>query len=607
MARYRKGINRVTTETALSQARSALESGRSFAKAAMPEEIANSWQRCRSLGLDPRAAPEEAVVSHRELTAARQARDQLMRIVRPELELLSSQIAGTNFMCAFADETGVVLDAIMDPEFSASDCARAIRPGSVWREELRGTNALGLALHRGRTSLVTGGEHFFACHVAVSCVSAPIFASDGTIAGLLDASSEVAERQVHTAALVNLAATNIENRLFAEAHRGDIILQFHPRAEYLPTQSVGMIALDQAGRITGANRASARMLPAAGFATAKRFGDLFREDFQSLLRKLVQGEIVRLSEWMNAGFFARLHPVVPPERVAGQGVFLSAPARVRKARRHRGLVWDDDLVRDALRVASRAMAMGQPVCILGAPGTGKTAFAEVIHGQARPDAPLIVIDCRRLADGWGAGDLGPFSPSSRGPDGGGTLVLENGASLAGRHAQDLGDLLKDLRQGGDDWSVLATDGGGQDTERLRSLAGMTMLTVALPDLAARTDFDKIARAMLADLSPDHTLSTRALRLLAEMDRPGNLADLRDHLRVLAATCPTGVIRDGHVAQVFPPQDRTARACPKCEDTPIRRQRCLEIRRMFRECQCNTALTARRLGVSRNTVYAHLKD
>lgn len=609
------GISRVTTEAALSQARGSLESGGSIAQSVLPEEIASSWHRCREMGLDPCSAPVDAVVSHHELIALRKSNERLMEIVRPELELLSLQIAGTNFMCAFADGNGVVLDAIMDSEFTASDCARSVRPGSVWREDLRGTNALGLSLYTGQASKVTGGEHFFACHGAVSCVSVPVFASDGSIVGLLDASSQVAERQAHTAALVNLSATNIENRLFVAAHRGDYILQFHPRAEYLPTQSVGMIAVDEAGRITGANRASARMLSGAGIASAQRFADLFRGNFRNVLNKLVCGEIVRLSDWLDSGYFARLHPTVPrrPEPETGKGVAPSALTELRKAPRRRALVWDDEVTRGALGVACRAATLGQPVCIRGAPGTGKTALAEAVHGQVLPDAPLISIDCRRLRSDIRSGAGQVFQPSESGDvwDSGGVLVLESFASLDRRGAQQLELLLDSLLDGAEDrrWCVLATDRGVHEEakERVPQLAGLKMLAVDLPHLAARTDFDKIARAMLADLSPNHQLSKKALKMLADMDRPENLSDLRHHLQVMVASCPMGVLRDTQVARLFPSRKLVTRACPKCENTPIQRQRCLEIRRTFQTCQHNIARTARRLGVSRNTVYAHLKN
>ena len=62
----------------------------------------------------------------------------------PELELLYNQIAGTNFMVAYADSEGVVINALRDEDFKNSDAGKAVIPGSIWTEQYRGTNALGL-------------------------------------------------------------------------------------------------------------------------------------------------------------------------------------------------------------------------------------------------------------------------------------------------------------------------------------------------------------------------------------------------------------------------------------------------------------------------------
>jgi len=37
---------------------------------------------------------------------------------------------------------------------------------------------------------------------------------------------------------------------------------------------------------------------------------------------------------------------------------------------------------------------------------------------------------------------------------------------------------------------------------------------------------------------------------------------------------------------------------------VKEVKCLEIRKVMRECNGNVALASRQLGVSRNTVYAH---
>ena len=91
-------------ETAFEKARNALELRGKFAYGAVPEPIADSWRRCIRLGLDPVSKPEECVVSYSDLFQRREKLDLVLRLVRPELELLSAQIAGSNFLlirCCF--------------------------------------------------------------------------------------------------------------------------------------------------------------------------------------------------------------------------------------------------------------------------------------------------------------------------------------------------------------------------------------------------------------------------------------------------------------------------------------------------------------------------
>ncbi|MDW3224331.1 MAG: helix-turn-helix domain-containing protein [Paracoccaceae bacterium] len=602
----------------LLHARAALESGDAIDHSATPENIAHSWQRCREMGLDPGAMPEDAVVSSEALRTILQDRQRFIHLVRPELELLSTQIAGTNFMCAFADENGVVLDTIMDAEFSDSDCARSVVTGSVWSEDVRGTNALGLALSTGRTSMVTGAEHYFGCHSAVACVATPIRGSDGRIVGLLDASSELAERQYHTRALINLAATNIENRLFAQAHWRDIILQFHPRDEYLATQSAGLIAFDEAGRITGANRNAIQFLSPQEDEVAERFDALFRGDFGTNLRTLEEVGTTRLWDRLGSAFFARLHPESPQRpgrttRAFSGGRRVESPlARRTELREHR-FVFDDEMARECRRVAISAATLGQPICLRGAAGTGKTALAEAVHHHLNSDAPLIVLDCRDLRGARHDRVLEDILAQA--PDAltgsGGTLVLEAMSAIPKEADAYLDRLLSTLRDAptAQPWCIVATQRtrpneiGGQVVAQ----ASETFLAVDLPLLADRTDFDKIARSLLTAISPQHKLSKKALKALSEMDRPANLRDLRHHLRLLAASFPSGVLRDVQLDRVFPSLQRQTKACGRCNDAPIRRRRCIGIRQTVSACQGNVALASRRLGVSRNTVYAHLKD
>ena len=108
-------------------------------------EISDSWGRCILNGLDPFKGPKKSVISSQELDQIREEKEDLRKIVIPELELLYSQVAGTNFMVAFSDNEGLVLDTIYDKTCLQTDVGKSVIPGSIWAEKICGTNGLGLA------------------------------------------------------------------------------------------------------------------------------------------------------------------------------------------------------------------------------------------------------------------------------------------------------------------------------------------------------------------------------------------------------------------------------------------------------------------------------
>lgn len=147
------------------------------------------------------------------------------------MQILYSQIAGSDFMIALADSDAVVLDTISDQRFAESTAGRTIIPGSTWDEATRGTNALGVVVTERQPAAVYGREHYFACHGDLSCMAAPICDSDGRMLGLLDASCANDARQQHTHVLVRMAASQIENGLIYQEREGEFIFAFHPRME----------------------------------------------------------------------------------------------------------------------------------------------------------------------------------------------------------------------------------------------------------------------------------------------------------------------------------------------------------------------------------------
>ena len=94
----------------------------------MGSEISESWSRCITNGLDPFKGPKKSVVSSQQLGQIRDEKEDLRKIVIPELELLYSQVAGTNFMVAFSDNEGLVLDTIYDKSCLQTDVGKSVIP-----------------------------------------------------------------------------------------------------------------------------------------------------------------------------------------------------------------------------------------------------------------------------------------------------------------------------------------------------------------------------------------------------------------------------------------------------------------------------------------------
>ena len=215
---------------------------------------------------------------------------------------------------------------------------------------------------------------------------------------MLDASSEVAARQHHTLALVNLAAQNVENRLFVDDHRGDYIIQFHPRQEYLQTQNVGMIAFNQEGQITGANRRSSELLTGIILTSTPTYQDVFKGQFRILIDRIGKGEVVQIRDWLQAGYFARLRLTHSANsKLSKTQIFLPADPiyRLHKTTEESttGRIFTDEALRHNLRLGKKSAQQGMPVMIFGGPGTGKNSIAEEIHEQLHPDENFVLVDC----------------------------------------------------------------------------------------------------------------------------------------------------------------------------------------------------------------------
>lgn len=141
--------------------------------------IAHAHQRSAAFGLRPHEQADLTPVDAGALAWSVARNAALCAHARPVMETLSAQIAGTQSMVVLTDASGIVLHALGDDEFMGRAARVALRPGAVWSERSKGTNAVGTALAMGEALQVTGPQHFLHVNQFLACSCAPILDPQG--------------------------------------------------------------------------------------------------------------------------------------------------------------------------------------------------------------------------------------------------------------------------------------------------------------------------------------------------------------------------------------------------------------------------------------------
>jgi len=612
----------------IDRARAALERGDRFPAGTLSPAVADSWLRCRDLGLDPRATPQGGVIAFAEVNRQREANAALRRLALAEMQLLHSQIAGSNFMIALGDADGVVLDTISDQRFSDSAAGRSIIPGSIWNESDRGTNALGLAALRREPVAIYGREHYFSCHGHLSCMAAPILDSGGRVLGLLDASCSEEARQQHTHALVRMAASQIENGMIFQERAESFIFAFHPRMEYLDTLSAGLLAVSRDGEVLSLNRPATSLLAGLSTALGVHFDALFEAGFGAAMDGLLNGGVIRIRDRAGSGVFMVCRQIgqrgtmETPRRTGTVPALVASPDTPN-------FVCEDHALKRATAELAEVVALRMPVHVAGETGTGKELMARHVHALSGRQGEFVALNCGAVPEALFIAEIfgherGAFTNArAEGAPGlartadRGTLFLDEVADIPLSAQTALLRFLDsmELRAVGgqkthkvDVQIVSATNRNLEELVASRAfradlLYRLNAYTIRLPPLRARSDFALVVQHLMEKIAPGTAITDAAIARLSLRDWPGNIRELHSVLQRALVRRHLEFVDEGCFAEQ---EDAAEDCCEECRSQPLSRHRCREIRNAFRATGDNVSKTARLLGLSRTTVYKHVR-
>jgi transcriptional regulator of acetoin/glycerol metabolism len=612
--------------------------------------VAASWQRSKNhrVTIDRARAP---LVADAELFRHRSKHASLRHAARCALENSKTFLSDANSIMILTDPTGLIIDTQGDDRVIDAGRSVHLEHGGRWSEADIGTNAIGAAIAESKPVQIRGAEHFCSKVQRWTCAAVPVHdPTDGELLGVVDISGPASTFNPQSLALAVSVGHHVESVLAQSVRqdREELLCRFLAKRSLWVNDEC--IVLDRRGVIL---HATERALSALrnnrhGFddgAPTRFLKTLPFDEWPVKLKELLPNasfDFVK-SETSGIGAIMVLHarrrlPSADRDVQKLKPAFerhetfsrprkdlTSGPQHLQDdvGSTNSSFIARDPTVRAIVRQVETAAARKMPILIRGETGTGKEQLARHAHAASGRTGAFVPVNCTALPESLIEAELfgyadGAFTGARRG----GAIGLVKEADGGTLFLDEIGDmpvalqavLLRLL----DDWTVRPVGGVRAKVDvflvsatnasldkaiaegRFRSdlLYRLNTLEVTLPRLRDRVDFDAIVHHLLGAIDPNCEITSATIARLATRPWPGNIRELRNVLARFTLAASDGFIDEAGVEATI------NQASPTTPGSlhDIQRARILVV---YAETAGNISETARRLGVSRNTIYRAL--
>lgn len=596
--------------------------------------VQTSWQRCRAFGLDHQSAPAFDQLPAAGIARLLDSHHSLVQTTHQEvLPYYENILSNSNCLIMLADNQGQVLTSWGTQRFIEPSLARGFQAGASWMERSSGTNAIGTALACEQAVHIEHDEHFLKANRFMTGSAAPIFDAERKVIAVLDVSSDSYLPPSHTLGMVKMMSQTVENRLILNLFHGQHFqLTFNTGLNNLDSQWAGLLIFDESGQVLSANRRADNLL---GVRLSRvSVESLFKVSLLELINQ-PEGLPFALQTSGRNRFQCLLKR--PKQTPVQARVFVAedkpAPASAISLNT---LHFGDSRVEKAVRQAERLLEKDIPLLIHGETGVGKEVFVKALHqASSRSKQAFIAVNCAAIPAELVESELFGYEKGAfTGANQKGSIGLIRKADKGTLFLDEIGDmplptqarLLRVLQErcvqpvGSSELFpvdlriISATNRSlreqvqlGRFREDLYYRIGG--LTLELPPLRERSDM----QALFKRLWEQHReptqwagLSPEVLELFEKHPWPGNLRQVSSVMQVALAMAEEQPVRPEHLPDDFfvdlemEPVETAAPLGLDLNDVEA-------LNRELKAAGGNISHLARRLGVSRNTLYKRLRQ
>ena len=571
--------------------------------------VVDSWHRSSELGISPRGEWALRAGDEIAIAALIKANRELLIAAAHTWQLLSESLAASDNVFVVADAAGVTLEVLGSEEFVAAAAQQHVAPGRDWSEAASGTNAIGIALVLDRPTIVRSTEHYCEAAKIWDCAASPIRdLTDGTLLGVLDVTSVGDLSDSHTLALAVTAAHQIEHTLHAQELARTVQLLNWYRTEATRWNDRPALLLDRKGRIVRTSESAQAFVAANAPEIELRNGRpcLDGEQPARVVKTLPYHPPADLHDGLEAGVWYGGVVVIKIDRTrrAGSASSASTDARARLHPAFERITTADPGLLEVMRLAERMARANSPILLNGETGSGKELFARAVHDCSNvADEPFIAVNCGTLTRELAASELLGYEA--------GAFTGASGKGRRGKFEEADGGKVRIIAATHRDLERDATDG------RFRSdlLFRLRVLGLTLPPLRERrADISLLVGRHLLRLQATYGLGIKSVSpdladLLIRHPWPGNVRELHALIESMYIISDRSVLTPAELPDGFVSAISSMCVRPTPEMTPSsleRAERELIVQEIARHGH-NMSAVARRLGISRSTLYRKIKQ
>jgi len=614
--------------------------------------IIDSWERCKSKGVDPYLTKVPLVLGEEQLQALLQRNGELIDICRPFMEHLFGFVKGSNFIVALSDANGFLIELVGDCEILESVKQGHFVLGACWSEEIAGSNGVGTVLELGKPLQICGCEHFCINSRRWTCSGAPIHNAEGEMVGAIDMTGPYEKANPHTLGMVVASAHAIENEFrFKKALAECQVARSFQRTVISSIPEI-IIALDEKGTISLMNNNALKTFgPEADRFIGSDISVLWSRN-PNLVQMISDHDSLtdveaRISfKNHHSDFLLTCDPILSLNEVNGKIIILTEIKRARTfAARMMGakakFLFEDIIGADwefmeTVRHAQIAGQISSNVLLLGESGTGKDVFAQAIHNSSsRKDGPYVAINCATIPRDLISSELfgyadGAFTGSRKGGSQGKFELADGGTIFLDEIGETPLELQAVLLRVIEDKSIIRIGGTKVTNVNVRIIAATNknlkeevrngrfredlyyrsnVFTIRMVPLRKRKDdiplfvdsfLKNIARSMDKDIL---NIDDKVIDLFMKYHWPGNVRELQNILERMISVAHTSTLTVDLVPREI--IDALQAVDAEYEIEPFGRIEHDSIAKLLGSNLTKKDI-AKKLGISRSTLYRKLE-